>query len=90
MKGDLIAPRRAFGEALVELGARNPKVVVLDSDVATSTQTSLFREAFPDRFYQIGIAEQNMVGIASGLAVMGYIPYVSSFAVFVSFVVKKE
>jgi len=80
--GDMIAPRKAFGEALVELGNINTDVLVLDADVGTSTQSSIFRDAFPDRFYQVGIAEQNMVGIAAGLAAMGFIPFVSTFAVF--------
>ena len=79
---DMIAPREAFGEALVELGQSNPDVLVLDADVGTSTQTAIFRDAFPDRFYQIGIAEQNMIGIAAGLATMGFTPFVSTFAVF--------
>lgn len=82
--GDMIALRKAFGDALVELGQADPKVVVLDADVATSTQTSIFRDAFPDRFYQIGIAEQNMVGIAAGMATMGLTPFVSTFAVFLA------
>lgn len=80
--GDMIAPRRAFGEALVELGKINSDVLALDADVGTSTQSAIFKEAFPDRFYQIGIAEQNMVGIAAGLATMGFIPFISTFAVF--------
>ena len=64
--GDLYAPRKAFGEALVELGSVEERLVVLDADVGTSTQTSLFRDAFPDRYYQIGIAEQNMISMAAG------------------------
>lgn len=77
------ALRRAFGEALVELGREDPRIVVLDADVCTSTMTHLFREAFPDRFYQIGIAEQNMFGIAAGMStVEGVVPFVSTFAVF--------
>lgn len=79
-----VAPRDAFGEALVELGQTHDRVMVLDADVATSTKTSLFREAFPDRFIQVGIAEQNMVGIAAGLATMGWIPFAVTFAVFAS------
>ncbi|MFH0966028.1 MAG: transketolase family protein [Planctomycetota bacterium] len=80
----MYAPRRAFGEALVELGRVNDRILVLDADVGTSTQASLFRTAFPDRFYEIGIAEQNMMGIAAGLATFGWIPFVSTFAVFAS------
>lgn len=78
----MYAPRKAFGEALVELGAMNEDVVVLDADVGTSTQSSLFGRAFPDRFFQMGIAEANMVGLAAGLATFGLIPFVSTFAVF--------
>ena len=83
-KGHMYAPRRAFGEALVELGAVNEDVVVMDADVGTSTQSSLFAREFPDRFYEVGIAEQNMVGIAAGLATFGLIPFVSTFAVFIA------
>jgi transketolase len=82
--GEQIALRKAFGDALVELGQNDPNALVLDADVATSTQTALFKKAFPDRFYQIGIAEQNMVGIAAGLATMGFTPFVSTFAVFLA------
>ncbi len=82
--GDNIAPRLAFGQALVELGGRNEDVVVLDCDVGASTQTGLFGEAYPDRFYQMGIAEQNMVGAAAGMSTMGFTPWVSTFAVFLA------
>lgn len=82
--GEMIAPRVAFGEALVELGRTNSDIVVFDSDVATSTQTVLFREVYPDRFYQMGIAEQNMVGVAAGMSTLGYTPWVSTFAVFIA------
>jgi len=80
----MCAPRKAFGEALVELGAVNENIVVMDADVGTSTQSSLFAREFPDRFYEVGIAEQNMVGIAAGLATFGLIPFVSTFAVFMA------
>ena len=80
--GELYAPRRAFGEALVELGAIEGRLVVLDADVGTSTQTALFRDAYPDRHYQIGIAEQNMISMAAGMAAVGLIPFCSTFAVF--------
>lgn len=76
--------RQSFGEALVALGHDNPDVLALDADLGGATKLSLFKDAFPDRFYQIGIAEQNMVGIAAGLATVGYLPYVSSFAVFMT------
>ena len=79
---EMIAPRAAYGDALVELGRINPNVVVLDADVGTSTQTMRFQKVFPERFYQIGVAEQNMMGIAAGLASVGLIPYACTFAVF--------
>ena len=74
------AMREAYGEALVELGRVNPNVVVLDADVASSSRSILFKQAFPDRFFNIGIAEGNMVGIAAGLATAGKIPFVNTFA----------
>jgi len=80
----MIAPRKAFGEALAEFGREFEELVVLDADVGTSTQSDIFRKAFPDRFYQMGIAEANMMGTAAGLALLGFTPFVSTFAVFVS------
>jgi transketolase len=80
----MVEQRTSFGEALVELGAQENRMVVLDGDVCTSTQSALFREAYPARFYQIGIAEQNMVGIAAGMANAGLVPWVSAFAVFLA------
>lgn len=77
------ATRDAYGKALVELGKANPNIVVLDGDLSKSTKTELFGKAFPDRFFNVGIAEANLVGIASGLAASGKIPFVSSFACFV-------
>ena len=82
--GDMIAPRVAFGQALVALGQDYKELVVLDADVCTSTQTRFFREAHPDRFYQMGVAEQNMVCVAAGMSTMGLIPFVSTFAVFLA------
>jgi len=82
--GEMIAPRASFGDALVKLGKVNKKVVVLDADVGTSTQSMRFKKHFPERFYEIGIAEQNMMGIAAGLATTGFIPFASTFAVFAS------
>ena len=78
------AIRDAFGDELVKIGHENPRVVVLDGDLATSTRVTTFRDTFPDRFVQVGIAEQNLVGIAAGLASAGKICVVSSFAVFLS------
>lgn len=76
------ATREAYGKALVELGAENPDVVVLDADLSKSTQTGMFAKAYPDRFFNIGIAEANLVGVASGLPSYGKIPFISSFAAF--------
>ena len=76
------ATRQSYGEALVELGKANENIVVLDADLAEATKTSLFKKEFPDRFLDIGIAEQDMIGIAAGLATCGKIPYASTFAVF--------
>lgn len=77
-----IATRDSYGRTLVECGATNPNIVVLDSDLAAATKTGMFQKAYPDRFYDCGIAEANMVSIAAGLAACGKIPFVSSFAMF--------
>ena len=77
-----IATRQSYGEALVELGNKNGNMVVLDADLSASTKTSIFAKKFPDRFIDVGIAEQNLMGISAGLAAYGKIPYVSTFAVF--------
>ena len=82
--GEMIAPRAAFGDALAELGGLNSEVVVLDADVGVSTQSARFGKKYPDRFFQMGIAEANMVCAAAGLSTMGYIPWVSTFAVFLA------
>lgn len=74
--------REAFGKALVELGKENENVVVLDADLSASTQTKLFAKEFPDRFFDIGIAEQDLMGTAAGLAAVGKIPFTATFAVF--------
>ncbi len=76
------ATRDAYGKALVEVGQGNPNVIVLDADLSKSTKTEFFGKAFPDRFIDIGIQEANLVGIASGLASSGKIPFISSFACF--------
>ncbi len=76
------ATRDAYGKALVELGKENPQVLVLDADLSKSTRTDTFGKAFPDRFIDIGIQESNLVGIASGLASCGKVPFISSFACF--------
>ena len=77
-----IATRQSYGEALVELGEENENVVVLDADLSSATKTALFAKKFPDRFFDIGIAEQDMMGTAAGLSTFGKIPYASTFAVF--------
>jgi len=77
-----IATRDAYGQALVELGAINENVVVLDADLSKSTKTNDFKKAYPERFFNIGIAEQNLLGVAAGFAAAGKIPFASSFAVF--------
>ena len=76
------ATRAAYGEALAELGKVNDKVVVLDADLSKSTMTATFQKAFPDRFFNIGIAEANMVDMAAGVSTMGLIPFCSTFAMF--------
>jgi transketolase len=80
----MTAVRDAFGQALLDLGRENKDVVVLDADLASSTRASFFAKEYPDRFFQMGIAEQNMMGVAAGLALMGKIPFVTTFAVFAS------
>lgn len=77
------ATREAFGKALVELGRKDPNVVVLDADLSKSTYTAGFGKEFPDRFFECGIAEANMVAIGAGLGASGKIPFVSSFSAFV-------
>lgn len=77
-----IATRQAFGETLLELGRSNPDIVVIGGDLNKSTMATMFGKEFPDRFFDCGAAEQNMMGIASGLAASGKIPFASTFAVF--------
>jgi len=79
---EMIATRDAYGDALVELGKTNSDIVVLEADLSKSTKTEAFSKAFPERFFNIGIAEANMMGIAAGLASCGKIPFASSFAIF--------
>ncbi len=78
----MIATRDAYGKALVEVGEKYPNIIVLDADLSKSTKTVEFSKAFPDRFFDIGIAEANMIGTAAGLATTGKIPFVSTFALF--------
>lgn len=77
-----VATREGYGKALVELGAEYPNLVVLDADLAAATKTGVFKKAYPERHIDCGIAESNMVGVAAGLAAIGMIPFVSSFAMF--------
>jgi transketolase len=77
-----IATREAYGNALVKLGGEKKDVVVLDADLSKSTYTKKFADAFPDRFFNIGVAEQDMMGTAAGLAAAGKVPFASSFAIF--------
>ena len=77
-----IATREAYGKALVDLGEQNKKVVVLDADLAGATMTKYFKAAHPDRFFDCGIAEANMMNIGAGLSTMGLVPFCSTFAMF--------
>ncbi|MCJ7666569.1 MAG: transketolase family protein [Actinobacteria bacterium] len=77
-----IATREAYGDALAELGQSNKDIVVLDCDLSKSTKTAVFGKRFPDRFFNMGIAESNMMSVAAGLAAMGKIPFASTFSVF--------
>lgn len=81
-KGDLIATRDAYGKALAKYGAEYPDLVVLDADLSGSTKTGVFAKAFPERFFQMGIAEQDLMGTAAGLAAAGKIAFASTFAIF--------
>ncbi len=82
MENKKIATRESYGKALVELGKKHEDLVVLDADLAEATKTGIFKEAFPERHIDCGIAECNMVGIAAGLATTGKVPFASSFAMF--------
>ncbi len=82
MDNKMKSTRDAYGEVLVELGKSDKNVVVLDADVSKATRTNKFAKEFPDRFFNCGCAEQNMIGVAAGLSLTGKIPFVSTFAVF--------
>ena len=77
-----IATRESYGNALVELGKEKEDLVVLDADLAAATKTGIFRKAFPERHIDCGIAEANMTGIAAGMSTCGYVPFISTFAMF--------
>ncbi|MCR4748049.1 MAG: transketolase family protein, partial [Clostridiales bacterium] len=76
------ATREGYGAALLELGEKNPKVIVMDADLAGATKTGVFKKAYPDRFFNAGIAEGNLMGVAAGLSLTGNIVFASSFAMF--------
>jgi len=78
-----IPTRNGYGDGLVEVGSMDPRIVVLTGDLAESTRSQAFQQKFPDRFFECGVAEQNLMGVAAGLALAGKIPFVSSYAVFV-------
>ena len=77
-----IATRESYGNALVELGKEKEDLVVLDADLAAATKTGIFKKAFPERHIDCGIAEANMTGIAAGMSTCGYVPFISTFAMF--------
>lgn len=79
---EMIATRQAYGDTLLELGEKNKDIVVLDADLSKSTTTAKFGKKYPDRFFNMGVAEANMVNTAAGLATCGKIPFVSSFSIF--------
>ncbi|NQT60391.1 MAG: 1-deoxy-D-xylulose-5-phosphate synthase [Bacteroidetes bacterium] len=79
-----IAMRDAFGRALIELGTEDQRLVVLDADVSSSTKTALFGAEFPDRFFNVGVAESNLADVAAGLATAGYRPVISTFSIFLA------
>jgi transketolase len=83
-KKEMANPRDAYGNTLLELGEKYKNIVVLDADLSKSTKTILFAKKFPERFFEMGIAEANMISTAAGLASCGKIPFASTFAVFAS------
>ena len=83
-KVEMKKTREGFGRALVDLGEQDPRIVVLVGDLTESTMVSFFAERFPDRFIQVGVAEQNMTGVAAGLAAMGKIPFLATYGAFAS------
>ncbi|MFA5842636.1 MAG: transketolase family protein [Candidatus Gracilibacteria bacterium] len=84
MAREMLLTRQGWADALIELGTKDPRVVVLDADLAKSTLTCLFKDKFPDRFFDMGIAEQNMINVAGGMSLTGLVPFVSTYGVFVS------
>lgn len=84
LKGELVATREGYGEAIAELGGKNKNIVVLDADLAKSTRSMNFGKKFPDRFFYVGINEADLIGMAAGLALSGKVAFASSFAVFIT------
>ena len=82
MKQETKATRQSYGEALLEIGSKNPKIVVLDGDLSGATKTDIFAKQYPERFFDMGIAEQDLMSTSAGLATCGKIPYASTFAMF--------
>ena len=80
----MLPTRDGYGHALVELGAKNPNVVVLDADLAKSTRSDWFQAKYPERFFDIGISEQDLIGTAAGLSLGGKIPFATTYGVFVT------
>ena len=80
--GEKIATRAAYGNALVELAEQYPELVVFDADLAGATMTKFFKEAQPERFFDMGIAEANMTGVAAGMSTCGFKPFINTFAMF--------
>src|SRR5215211_1352971 len=78
------ALREVWGKTLVELASRYPELIVLDGDLANSTRADIFAASYPNRFFETGIAEQNMIGVAAGLATVGFVPWISTFAAFIA------
>lgn len=84
MDREMKLTRQGWADGLIELGEKDPKIVVLDADLAKSTLTCLFKDRFPDRFFDVGIAEQNLLNVAGGLSLAGFKPFVSTYGVFVA------
>ena len=78
------ATREGYGDALLEEGSKNNQIIVLDADLSGSTKTNKFSHKFPDRFFNVGVAEQNLVGVAAGFSLAGFVPFASSFAMFLA------
>ncbi|GAG33160.1 unnamed protein product, partial [marine sediment metagenome] len=80
----VMATRKSFGQALLEIGGQDESIVVLDADLSKSTMSKMFAEKYPERFFEMGIQEANMIGVGSGLALAGKKPFICSFACFIT------